>query len=56
MVYYGLWRLIAGWDKFSIPLPFNRIELHVYDPLLVNRKDLENEAIALRKQVLGIMK
>ena len=49
-------QLKGRWDNFTIPLPFNRIELHVYDPLEVNKKDLENESIAIREQVLNTMR
>jgi len=49
-------QLKGRWDKFTIPLPFNKIELHVYDPLEVTKKDLENDAISIREQVLKIMK
>jgi len=48
--------LKGRWDNFTIPLPFNRIELQVYAPLEVTKKDLENEAIAIREKVLEIMK
>ncbi|MBU3188066.1 DUF374 domain-containing protein [Clostridium bowmanii] len=48
-------QLSGRWDKFVIPLPFNKIELHVYDPLKITKKDLENEAIYIREQVLKIM-
>ena len=48
-------QLKGRWDKFAIPLPFNRIELHVYDPLEVTKKDLENECIAIREKTLNIM-
>ena len=44
-------QLNGRWDKFIIPLPFNRIELHVYDPVEVIKKDLENEAISIREKV-----
>ena len=49
-------QLSGRWDKFVIPLPFNRIELHVYDPLKVIKKDLENEAIYTIEYVSKIMK
>ncbi|MBU3145094.1 lysophospholipid acyltransferase family protein [Clostridium sp. CF012] len=48
-------QLKGRWDKFTIPLPFNQIELHVYDPLEVTKKDLDNEAISIRWNVLKIM-
>jgi len=49
-------QLKGRWDKFTIPLPFNKIELHVYDPLEVTKKDLENDGISIREQVLKTMK
>ena len=49
-------QLKGRWDNFAIPLPFNQIQLHIYDPLEVTKKDLEDEAIAIRERVLNIMK
>ncbi|MGV8981434.1 lysophospholipid acyltransferase family protein [Clostridium sp.] len=49
-------QLKGRWDKFVIPLPFNRIELHVYEPLKITKIELDNEAISIRNQVLEIMK
>jgi lysophospholipid acyltransferase (LPLAT)-like uncharacterized protein len=46
-------QLKGRWDNFAIPLPFNQIQLHIYDPLEVTKKDLENEAIAIRERVLN---
>lgn len=48
-------KLWGRWDKFTIPLPFNRIELQIYDPLEVTKKDLENESISIREKTLNIM-
>jgi len=48
-------QLKGRWDNFAIPLPFNQIELHVYDPLEMTKKDLEDEAISIREKVLNIM-
>jgi lysophospholipid acyltransferase (LPLAT)-like uncharacterized protein len=48
-------QLKGRWDNFTIPLPFNRIELHVHDPLEVSKKDLVNECISIREEVLNIM-
>lgn len=48
-------QLKGRWDKFVIPLPFNSIELHVYEPLKITKKDLDNESISVREQVLKIM-
>jgi len=48
-------QLKGRWDKFTIPLPFNQIQLKVYDPLEVTKKDLDNEAIAIKENVLNIM-
>lgn len=48
-------QLKGRWDNFTIPLPFNRIELHVHDPLEVNKKDLENECISIRERTRDIM-
>jgi lysophospholipid acyltransferase (LPLAT)-like uncharacterized protein len=48
-------QLKSRWDNFTIPLPFNRIELHVYNPLEVTKKDLENECIVIREKILNVM-
>jgi len=48
-------KLRGRWDNFTIPLPFNRIELQIYDPLEVTKKDLENESISIREKTLNIM-
>ena len=48
-------QLKSRWDNFTIPLPFNRIELHVYDPLEVTKKDLESECMSIRERILNIM-
>lgn len=46
---------LKRWDKFVMPLPFNEINLHFYDPIEVKKSDLENDAVLLRKQVKNIM-
>ena len=48
-------QLKGRWDNFTIPLPFNKIQLRVYDPIEVSKKDLEHDAIYLREKVLNIM-
>lgn len=47
--------LINRWDNFTIPLPFNKIEIHVNDPLELSKKDLNDECISIRDKVLDIM-
>lgn len=39
------------WDHYSIPLPFNRIELRVHDPIRVGRKDREDDFSSIRAEV-----
>jgi len=34
-------RLTARWDKYLIPLPFSKIELHFHNPLEVKRNELD---------------
>lgn len=46
---------LRRWDKFAIPLPFNKIEVHIHEPIEVTKKDLEQEAITLRGKVRIIM-
>ncbi len=46
---------LKRWDKFVIPLPFNKISLHFYDPVEVKKSDLENDAASLRRQVKAVM-
>lgn len=43
------------WDNFTIPLPFNKIEVHFHSPIEVIKKDLADDAKDLRKLVKDIM-
>lgn len=43
------------WDKFIIPLPFNKINVYVHDPIEVIKEDLKNEFVQPRKNVKEIM-
>jgi len=48
-------QLKGRWDNFSIPLPFNKIEIHVHDPLVVAKEDSKNECISIRQTVHDLM-
>ena len=39
------------WDHYSIPLPFNRIELQVHDPVRVERKNMDDDFSSIRENV-----
>ena len=39
------------WDNYSIPLPFNKIELRVHDPVRVERKDMNDNFSSIRERV-----
>jgi len=39
------------WDCFTIPLPFNKIALHVHDPVRIEKKDSRNDFSLLREKV-----
>lgn len=43
------------WDNFVIPLPFNKIEINIHEPIEVSKKDLEQDVITLREKVKKIM-
>lgn len=39
------------WDQYTIPLPFNRIELHVHDPIEIERTDLNDYFLVKREKI-----
>jgi lysophospholipid acyltransferase (LPLAT)-like uncharacterized protein len=43
------------WDNFTIPLPFNKIDVHFYPPIKVIKKELDNDAKELRNSTKAIM-
>lgn len=43
------------WDNFTIPLPFNNIEVHFYSPIDVKKEELANDATVLRDLIKNIM-
>ena len=47
--------LKSRWDNFTIPLPFNKIQIHLPSPIEVIKKDLENDAKTLKNSVKDIM-
>lgn len=46
---------LKRWDKFVVPLPFNEINLHFFEPIEVNKCDLENDSIEIRNKIKHIM-
>ena len=47
--------LKSRWDNFTIPLPFNKIEVHFHSPIDVIKKELGNDAKNLRQLTKDIM-
>lgn len=43
------------WDKFAIPLPFNKIKIHFHSPMDITKKDLAEDAILLKTNTRNIM-
>ena len=43
------------WDRFTIPLPFNRIVFTFHDPLTVSKSDLEEDFSFLKEKVRSEM-
>ena len=42
------------WDKFSIPLPFNKIEVNFHNPIEVTKADLKNEFVSICEKLKSI--
>lgn len=34
-------RLVRRWDKYVVPLPFNKIEVHFHDPIEITKQNLD---------------
>ena len=47
--------LKSRWDNFTIPLPFNKIEVHFHSPIEVIKKELENDALSLKNSTKDMM-
>ena len=47
--------LTSRWDKFIIPLPFNKIQVNFNEPVKVQKNDLVNDAKALKKSIKDSM-
>jgi hypothetical protein len=47
--------LFLRWDKYKIPLPFNKITFEVMDPVEVLRNDKGENFSAVKKKIVSIM-
>jgi len=48
-------RLWKRWDKFKIPLPFNRIKIHFYEPVQVARTQGEDPFASSKSEIVRLM-
>ncbi len=48
-------RLINRWDKFTIPLPFNKIDIRFHKPVEVEREKGEDPLMASKRELASIM-
>lgn len=48
-------RLWKRWDKFKIPLPFNRIKIHFYAPVQIDRAQGEDPFAAVKNEIAQVM-
>lgn len=39
------------WDKFTIPLPFNIIDLHIHHPIRIGKEDLSNNFSLIQEKI-----
>ena len=44
-------RLVKRWDKYVIPLPFNKIEIHFHEPLEIKKDELDEIGEKITKEL-----
>jgi lysophospholipid acyltransferase (LPLAT)-like uncharacterized protein len=48
-------RLTKRWDKFKIPLPFNQIDIHFNEPMVVVRGEEQDPFNEIKKEIVSVM-
>lgn len=46
---------LKRWDKFVVPLPFNRIDIHLGDPVAVTREGKTDKFAAMKATIKALM-
>lgn len=43
------------WDKFIIPLPFNKITVCFHEPMIISKKDIKNHFVFVKESIASVM-